>query len=56
MAHNKQQYESLPGKDVAEPLMASKGETVIVSQPSKLSATEEYVLNLDPNVVSGRLR
>lgn len=27
---------------------------MIVSQPSKLSATEEYVLNLDPNTVSGK--
>ena len=53
MAH-KQQYESLPGKVGGEPEMARKDEKVIVSQPSKLSATEEYVLNLDPNTVSGK--
>lgn len=53
MAH-KQQYESLPGKNGGEPPMASKEATVIVSQPAKLSPTEEYVLNLDPNTVAGR--
>ncbi|CAH3034731.1 unnamed protein product [Porites lobata] len=52
MAH-KQQYESLPGKNGGEPPMASKEATVIVSQPAKLSPTEEYVLNLDPNTVAG---
>ena len=53
MAH-KQQYESLPGKDGGEPAMANKGEPVVLSQPTKLSATEEYVLNLDPNEVAGK--
>ncbi len=52
MALNKQQYESLPGKDGGEPVMAS--DKPIVSQPAKLSATEEYVLNLDPATVSGK--
>lgn len=51
MAHNKQQYESLPGKNGGEPTMAS--EKPIVNQPVKLSATEEYVLNLDPATVAG---
>ena len=55
MAH-KQQYEPLPGKNGGNPpAMASKGETVIVSQPTKMSETEEYVLNLDPNTVAGKL-
>ena len=49
MAHNKQQYEALPGQDG---VMAS--EKPVVSQPAKLSATEEYVLNLDPGTVSGK--
>lgn len=49
----KQQYQSLPGKDGGEPEMANKGEPVVLSQPTKLSATEEYVLNLDPNEVAG---
>ena len=54
MAH-KQQYEPLPGKNGGDaPAMASKGETVIVSQPTKMSETEEYVLNLDPNTVAGK--
>lgn len=53
MAH-KQQYESLPGKNGGEPPMASKEATVIVSQPAKLSPTEEYVLNLDPSAVAGK--
>ena len=53
MAH-KQQYESLPGKNGGEAPMASKEATVIVSQPAKLSPTEEYVLNLDPNTVAGK--
>ena len=53
MAFNKQQYESLPGKDGGERAMASVGKPV-VSQPTKLSATEEYVLNLDPATVSGK--
>ena len=35
-----------------EPTMAS--EKPIVNQPVKLSATEEYVLNLDPNTVAGK--
>lgn len=52
----KQQYESLPGKDGGEPEMANKGEPVVLSQPTKLSATEEYVLNLDPNEVAGKLK
>ena len=49
MAHNKQQYEALPGKDG---VMAS--EKPVLSQPTKLSPTEEYVLNLDPATVSGK--
>ena len=53
MALNKQQYEALPGKDGGERAMASEGKP-IVSQPTKLSPTEEYVLNLDPATVSGK--
>jgi len=53
MALNKQQYEALPGKDGGERAMASQGNP-IVSQPAKLSPTEEYVLNLDPATVSGK--
>ena len=54
MAH-KQQYESLPGRDSSEKDMSgAKGDPVVLSQPTKLSATEEYVLNLDPNTVAGR--
>lgn len=53
MAFNKQQYESLPGKDGGERTMASEGKP-IVNQPAKLSATEDYVLNLDPATVSGK--
>lgn len=54
MAFNKQQYESLPGKDGGNPpvIMASE-KPPIVNQPAKLSPTEEYVLNLDPATVSG---
>ena len=52
MALNKQQYEALPGKDGGERVMASEGKPV-VNQPTKLSATEEYVLNLDPATVAG---
>jgi len=53
MALSKQQYETLPGKDGGERIMATEGKPV-VSQPTKLSATEEYVLNLDPATVSGK--
>lgn len=54
MAFNKQQYESLPGKDgVTPPVMAS--EKPIVNQPAKLSPTEEYVLNLDPATVASKI-
>ena len=52
MALNKQQYEALPGKDGGERVMAS--EKPVVNQPTKLSATEEYVLNLDPATVAGK--
>ena len=51
---NKQQYESLPGKDSSDKEMSgAEGKPVVLSQPMKLSATEEYVLNLDPNAVAG---
>ena len=50
----RQQYEALPGKDTSEKEMnGTKGEPVVLGQPMKLSATEEYVLNLDPSEVAG---
>lgn len=53
----RQQYETLPGKDISEREMSgTKGGPVVLSQPTKLSATEEYVLNLDPNEVAGKWR
>lgn len=53
----RQQYETLPGKDISEKEMSgTKGGPVVLSQPTKLSATEEYVLNLDPNEVAGKWR
>ena len=53
----RQQYEALPGKDTSEKEMSgTKGEPVVLGQPMKLSATEEYVLNLDPSEVAGQWR
>ena len=54
MAFEKRSYEALPGNNGAERDMAKEGTTVVVHQPVKLTATEDYVLNLDPTVVSGK--
>lgn len=47
-------YDTLPGyaNTEAENIMAKQA-NVIDSQPKKLSEAEQYVLDLDPKVVSG---
>lgn len=46
-------YDTLPGYANTEAENMAKQANVIESQPKKLSEAEQYVLDLDPKVVSG---
>ena len=51
MAHEKRQYETLPG---GERDMAAVTKPV-VEQPTQLNETESYVLNLNPSDVASKI-
>ena len=50
MAHDKGQYETLPGEERG---MAAVTKPV-VEQPTQLNETENYVLNLNPSDVASK--
>ena len=57
MASSKKGYDSIPaGSEVETVQVMASSEKVVIQQPSGLSETEKYVLELSPEQVSGELK